>query len=202
MFIVALAFFPKKIGLLLGLKHSLTRSILFALIFCIPLITIFLIFFDLNSEIQFSNIFTTVITPAIYEEIAYRALVFGSLYFLFNWKFFPAVLINATIFGLAHLYQANDPLNALFIFLFTFIGSIWFSWIYMKWNKNLFLIIFLHLFMNLTFEVFEGNSNAAGDMLSNIGRIATLLFSIVITLRFTGSNKISFNNFKNLQEGQ
>ena len=129
--------------------------------------------------------------------MAYRALVVGVLFKLCHWKFLPAVLLNALVFGMGHLYQASDLLGAFFTFAITFIGAVWFGWLYVKWGYNLYIPVFLHLLMNLSWIVFEVSPGAAGNTLANVARLLTIIVSVVITLYYTGQAKtLSWNKMK------
>ena len=87
------------------------------------------------------------------------------------------------MFGSIHLYQGHDLISSLMAFGVTFLGGLYFSWIYMKWNFNLWCPIGLHFFMNLSWQLFiiEGNSVAAGGMISNILRLLSVAIAIIIT---------------------
>ena len=65
----------------------------------------------------------------------------------------------------------------------TFIGGLFFSWIYVKWDFNLWCPVGLHFFMNLSWLLFmvEGNSVAAGGVVSNVFRILSVVVAIVLT---------------------
>jgi uncharacterized protein len=110
-----------------------------------------------------------------------RGYAFGQLYRRAGWGFWPAILIPTIFFSLGHLYQANSIISAVAIFGVTSIGSVWFAWLYLRWD-NLWVPIALHALMNLWWYVFEVDTSALGGSLANVARVLTILLSIVLTL--------------------
>ena len=189
--------FRKGLLAVLGLKHSLLKSFGLALAFTAPLFLIFPFFFQLDNELSGLSVFRGAFLAAVFEELVFRGLVFGVLFRLCGWKFLPAVMLTAVVFGLAHLYQAADVVGALLTFAVTFAGAVWFAWLYVKWDYNLFLPIFLHFLMNFSWQLFEVEAGAAGGTVTNIGRTFTILISIFVTVRYSGvGEKFSWKNFR------
>ena len=71
-----------------------------------------------------------VFAGAAMEEIVFRGFLFGQLFRKAAWGFIPAVLINAVIFGMGHLYQGNSLGETTGVFFVTLIGGVWFAWLY------------------------------------------------------------------------
>jgi membrane protease YdiL (CAAX protease family) len=189
--------FWKSLPVLLGVRHAVHKSFGFALLCTLPMFATFPFFFQLNEQLAGIDVFKQAILPAVFEELAYRALVLGALFRCCHWKFLPAVLLNGVVFGLGHLYQANDLLGAFFTFAITFIGAVWFGWLYVKWGYNLYIPIFLHMLMNFSWLLFEVSPGAAGNTVANVARLLTILASIMITFYFTKqSSTLSWRNFK------
>lgn len=82
-----------------------------------------------------------------------------------------------------HLYQSEAFLDALGVFMVTFMGGAWFAWLYIKWENNLWLPIFLHTFMNLAWTLFAISDNALGGLWPNLFRAFTILITVLLTLR-------------------
>lgn len=82
------------------------------------------------------------------------------------------------------MYQGADLISALIVFAVTFIGALYFSWMYVEWHFNLWVPVFLHLLMNLSWYLFatEGNTSAAGGLASNIFRLISIALAITLTL--------------------
>ncbi|WP_296114104.1 CPBP family intramembrane glutamic endopeptidase [uncultured Alistipes sp.] len=98
--------------------------------------------------------------------------------------FFWAVILPALYFGSVHLYQGHDLLSALAAFGVTFIGALYFSWMYVEWNFNLWIPAGLHILMNGAWHVFtmEGTEVAAGGLISNTARIISIALAIALTV--------------------
>ncbi len=120
---------------------------------------------------------------AVGEELLYRAMLFGQLFRQARWGFLWAGLASAVIFGMGHLYQGNEPSELVGIFLVTFFGGLWFSWLYVEWGYNLWVPMSFHFFMNLSWNIFDVSDDALGTLAPNIFRAATIALSIVLTVR-------------------
>ena len=84
-----------------------------------------------------------------------------------------------------HLYQGHDPVSALTAFGVTALGSIFFSWLYVEWNYNLWSVIWLHTLMNLPWIVFRvSTSGAVGDIGANALRLCTIILAIGLTVAY------------------
>lgn len=195
--VVGAILFWRHLPVLLGFRHSLVKSFGFTFLCVLPMLIIFPFVFEISDELSFKPVYQQAIMPALFEEVAYRALVLGALYGFCQWRFIPAVMLNGIVFGLGHLYQANDLLSAFFTFAITFIGAVWFGWLYIKWSYNLYIPIFLHFLMNLSWVIFEVSPGAAGNTVANVARLITILASIIITFYFTKQSRtLSWKNFK------
>jgi membrane protease YdiL (CAAX protease family) len=90
--------------------------------------------------------------------------------------------LSALIFASLHLYQSNDPVTMLGIFITTFMGAGLFAWLYSEWDFNLWVPIALHFFMNLSWEMFSVADNALGDLNAGLIRGLTILLAIAGTV--------------------
>ncbi|WP_439882657.1 lysostaphin resistance A-like protein [Pontibacter sp. MBLB2868] len=178
--------FWRQLPYLLGLKHSLVRSFGIALLFTLPMFLSFPFFFEWNGALDGLTVYRGAFTAAVFEELAFRALVFGALYYGCGWRFLPAALPPAIVFGLEHLYQASDATSAALTVLFMFSCALWVTWLYVKWGNNLYLAIFLHLLMNFSWMLFSVSDDALGGLAANMARLATFIVSVGVTLYFTG----------------
>ena len=103
--------------------------------------------------------------------------------------FIPSVAINGLIFGLSHLYQAHSLGDSIGIFAITFAGAIWFGWLFVEWEDNLWLPIFVHCFMNLSWDLFSTEKTAMGGLMLNLPRILTIVISVYVTVKLTKRQK-------------
>lgn len=166
----------------LGLDTSITKGFLFALICTIPMYIGFSIIFDFNSELSLNTFLISIISAGFFEELFFRGFLFGLLFKKAKLGFILSVLFGSIYFGLLHLYQSTEFAELLGIFLVTFLGSILFSWVYAEWNFNIWVPIFLHILMNLSWELFSVSDNAFGGIYSNIFRLITVALIIALTL--------------------
>jgi membrane protease YdiL (CAAX protease family) len=97
---------------------------------------------------------------AFREEVFYRAFLFGQLFRHGRWGFIPAVGLSALIFAFSHLYQATTLFEGAAIFVVTFVGAVWFAWLYVVWGDKVWLPVGLHFFMNLWWDLFRVGETA------------------------------------------
>jgi membrane protease YdiL (CAAX protease family) len=166
----------------LGLNKSITKGSLFSLICTLPMLIGYSIVFELNSEITWNEILRGAIIAAFVEELYFRGILFGQIYRFTKIGFIPSILYGAIIFASLHLHQSQDLLTLIGIFASTFLGAILFAWAYIEWKNNLWVPIFLHLFMNLFWMLFSAGENALGGVYSNIFRILTIVLIIFLTI--------------------
>lgn len=173
---------PKLFFESLGLNKSITKGILFPLICTSPMLFGYFFVFGFNKEITWNEIFRLSIIAAFIEELYFRGILFGQIYRFTKIGFIPAIFYGAVIFASFHLYQSHDLLSLIGIFAATFLGSVLFGWVYIEWKNNLWVPIFLHLFMNLFWIIFNAGENALGGVYANIFRALTLLLVIILTI--------------------
>ncbi|MFN2442575.1 MAG: lysostaphin resistance A-like protein [Thermoanaerobaculia bacterium] len=165
----------------LGLRASLGRALVVAFAATLPMLVGFGVTGTFRTDYSLLVLTVTAVFSPVGEEILFRGFAFGQLYRRARWGFWPAILIPTLFFSLGHLYQAQSVLSALGIFGVTALGSVWFAWLYLRWD-NLWVPIALHALMNLWWYVFEVDRTALGGWFANAARIITIVLSIVITL--------------------
>ena len=116
------------------------------------------------------------------EEFLFRGFLFGILFRKLGWGFIPASVLGAVIFASGHLYQAGSFLEGIGIFMVTFMGAAWFAWLFIEWDENLWIPIFLHTLMNLSWVLFDVGGNALGDSQTNLYRAITIVLSVATTI--------------------
>lgn len=166
-----------------GVRYGFGQGLRMAFLFTLPMLIGYGILNQFELDLDPSKLIYGILLAPIFEELLYRGFLFGQLYRYGGWGFIPAGLLNALIFGSLHLYQAQDFGSAVAVFAVTAIGGLWFAWLYVEWNYNLWIAIFLHLFMNAWWLLFDMSDNAAGGLYANIFRGLTIALSIVFTLR-------------------
>ncbi|WP_395373477.1 lysostaphin resistance A-like protein [Marinicella sp. W31] len=183
--------FPVIIWILLlgskkGLKHCgliapFLPALLIGLIATTPMWLGFWVLSDQPTQWPWVTLLKQAFITGLVEEALFRGLLFGMLFRCAGWLFLPAAGFAALLFGLGHLYQGGSFMSASSIFGITAIGSIWFSWLYLKWNFNLWVPIFMHALMNAWWIVFSVDQTAMGDVTANVLRMLTIGLSIVLT---------------------
>lgn len=124
----------------------------------------------------------SALLPGIAEELLFRAFLFGFLYRFAGWGFLPAALLSALVFGLEHVYQGGDLLEAGGIALLTGIGGLWWSWLYVQWRWNLWVPIAFHVLLNGYWTAFDVADNALGSTLTVALRLGCIALSIALTM--------------------
>lgn len=84
---------------------------------------------------------------------------------------------------MGHLYQGVSFGQTTGVFIVSAMGAVWFAWLYVELD-NLWIPIFLHVFMNLSWTLFDVSDNALGGIYVNIFRAITIALTILITIRF------------------
>ena len=172
----------------LGLDQPIVKGLLFSLLCTLPMFVGYGIVFSFNTEFSLNHLLVTVIAAALFEELYFRGFLFGQLYRYTNWGFIPSVLIGAILFGIVHLYQGTQLNELIGIFTVTFMGAVLYAWVYVEWNYNLWVPIFLHLFMNLSWGLFSAGDSALGGMYANLFRSITIALIIILTIRYKRRN--------------
>lgn len=177
---------PKDFFRHLGLDGNFVKGLAFALISTLPLFVAFPVIGEFNGELTVDKLIRSTVVAAFFEEVIFRGFIFGQLFRYCKIGFWWSVIIPSLLFGSIHLYQGSDPLSSLAAFGVTFIGGLFFSWIYVKWDFNLWCPVGLHFFMNLSWLLFtvEGNSVAAGGVASNIFRVLSVAAAVSLTAAY------------------
>lgn len=181
---------PKEIFSFLGMNGNIAKGFGIASISVLPIYIVFLILGSLNADTTLSLILRKSILPGFVEEFMFRAFMFGLLFRYAKTGFFWAVILPAIVFGSLHLYQGHDAISSLAAFGVTFLGAVYFSWMYVEWNYNLWVPVGLHILMNGAWVIFtmEGTEVVAGGLISNIMRVISILLAIAITVWYKKRN--------------
>ena len=152
----------------------------------------------ISENLNLGDLLHKTVFAGFMEEFLFRGFLFGILFRKLKWGFIPASVLGSVIFGLAHIYQGYSFLGTLGIFFITFMGAAWFSWLFIEWNENLWVPIFLHILMNLSWILFEVSNNALGGIYTNIFRVVTIALTVIATVIYNKRKDRFRINRKNL----
>lgn len=173
---------PRRLLNSLGMDKGFLQGLGLAFLFALPMLLGYGGYAGFESNTSMKKIYWGILLAPLFEEIFFRGFLFGQLYRFGGWRFIPAALVNALIFGAMHLYQANDLMSAFGVMGVTTLGGVFFAWLYIEWNNNLWIPIFLHLFMNAWWILFSAGANAAGGWYANVFRVMTIAAAVVVTI--------------------
>lgn len=173
----------------LGLNKGFGEGLWMALLITSPMLIGYAVCSGFTVDISASNFFYGSLSAPFFEELFFRAFLFGLLYRYAGWGMVAATVLDAFVFGIIHVSQGDDFVSSASVFAVTAAGAVWFSWLYKEWNWNLWLVIFLHAFMNFYWMAFNMADNAAGGLWANVFRVTTIAISIVWTIRHVKRTK-------------
>lgn len=172
-----------------GLGFSeLPKGLIYASFFVLPQLIGLGFYSGWNFSITKENIYLDLVLAGFGEEFIFRAFLFGLLFYFAGWGFFSAGIFTGLFFGWAHLYQAEDFSSAVGIFLFTVGASVGFAWFYYAW-KSLWMVLFLHAFMDIVWDGFGTDTNVTGNLWVNVARFSTLFLAIFFSVKIAKANK-------------
>lgn len=181
--IAALVAGPRRWASAIGLDGSAWVAAKLGLISTAVLPITYALIAPLSSDEILQEIILGALFPGIGEEIFYRGMLFGLLFRFAGWGFLPAALLGAVVFGIGHFYQGNSILEFLGIFGITAIAAIWWSWMYIEWDNNIWVPVGLHILMNGYFAIFDVAEGTLGSWSFFFIRAVVVLISIWLTLR-------------------
>ncbi len=166
----------------LGLSTNILTAMWASILFTLPMFIGGFSFFKFSRQIDIENLIAATLIAGFMEELFFRGFLFGQLFRKTNFGFMPSILFGALIFAFGHLYQSENISELVGIFMITFFGAVFFAWLYVEWNYNLWVPILTHTLMNLSWNLFEVDSSALGDVKANLFRGLTILTAILFTI--------------------
>lgn len=184
----------KNILQFMGLNKNPIKGLSVAIICVLPLYIVFPWLGSFNTDVTLSYIARKSLMPVFFEEFIWRAFMFGLLFRYAKIGFAGAILIPAILFGSIHIYQGHDFMSSVAAFTITLIGAIYFAWMYVEWDFNLWVPIGLHVLMNGAWLLFNvtGTEVAAGGLISNVIRVISIALAITLTIYYKkrGNSKV------------
>lgn len=166
----------------LGIAGGFLRGLGLALLFTLPMLIPAVFTFEPRADMDIDRLISGTLVAGFMEELYFRGFLFGLLFRYTRIGFVLSILFGALLFGAGHLYQSQDPLQLAGIFLITSMGAVWFAWHYVEWGYNLWVPIFLHILMNLSWAIAGTTTNALGNVDANVFRFLTVIGSVVFTV--------------------
>lgn len=116
------------------------------------------------------------ISPGVMEEIFYRALMFGLLVQIARTPMWTTAIVTGIVFGLAHVDITPDEGETILGQLNMWIaiialGGFMYAWIFFESRWNLWVVIALHIGMNLWWGMFDLTSSPLGGFGATLSRI-------------------------------
>ena len=173
----------------LRLNASPLAAFGFAFTASIPMILGFALTRKVGPDLNVPNLLFLALFSPFVEEVHVRGFGFWQLRNLLKWPFWLAMLPQAALSGLGHIEKGADLIQVLGIFLLIFAGAVVFSWLMDQWH-SLWIPFFLHVLMNLWWEVFSVSNTVLGGWFPFALQQLTVLLAIGITLYLKRAGKL------------
>lgn len=176
----------------LGLKAPVLTGLVVAGLATLPMFAGSLLERAWPTEINVPQTIANTAFAGFFEELYFRGFFFGLLFRRTRLGFISSVLLCSLVFASVHMYQSTEPAVLIGIFLTTFLGSALFAWLYAEWRFNLWVPIWLHALMNLSWAMAASNNNALGNAYGNIFRVLTIALVIGGTVWHKRRKQLAF----------
>jgi membrane protease YdiL (CAAX protease family) len=182
------------LGLRTGWK-SAAIGILFALACTIPMLALG---FLSPEQTDTSDLFYTTVQAGFVEELLFRGFAFGMLVQLGRVRVWPAAILTGVVFGAVHLSSFNtEAVQREFVWIAMIaVGGVLYAWLFWRWKWNLWVIIALHLFMNLWWGVWDLGENTLGPWAVTVARVMTLTLAVTLS-EFAAKSERLAKHFQN-----
>jgi membrane protease YdiL (CAAX protease family) len=166
----------------LGLLAPIGRGLAFAAVASLPLLVTFAATSPINPKLSGLGVLVYCFVAPFAEEVVFRGYLFRQLYRRARLGFWLSALLPSAVFAGEHIYQAGDLSELLGIVAITGTGGLLFSWVFMKWQDNLWPVFGLHAAMNLWWEMFAIDDTALGSWVANGARLLTIVLAVLLTV--------------------
>ena len=122
---------------------------------------------------------------SVAEEIVFRAFGVGTLWERCHAPLWLALLLPAMVFGAWHVGEGSGWSSNLALFGLTgTAGWIW-GWMYLRWQRNVWVTASLHAAMDLTWALFNVSKNALGGWFPFALQLGTIVIAVLATIKLT-----------------
>ncbi|MBO6513805.1 MAG: CPBP family intramembrane metalloprotease [Phycisphaerales bacterium] len=181
----------------LGLKVGWSRAssaFLLGFVFTLPMLVLGL--FSRSATPSHYEILYGGLSPGVTEEVFFRAFMFGFLVQAARCPMWTSAVITGVVFGLAHIDITPEEgqsilgqLNAWNAMIA--LGGVMFAWIYYLSKWNLWLVIALHIGMNVWWDMFDLNSTPLGGIGATLSRILPIALAVFFIMDARGRRCIT-----------
>ncbi len=182
---------PLSLLALAGLRKPIVVPLAWAAIVLVPAWLACLLWIDTRPQVAAIDLLWKGLAGPFAEELLYRGLAVGLLTTLCGWRWLPACLAPALLFGLAHLGQGADPVSIAGIALITAAGGLLFGWLWVRWDGNLWPPVLLHAGMNSLWLLYGLGENAIGGLAGNVLRLGIVAVAVALTLAWVRRAEIA-----------
>ena len=168
---------------MVGLSRPWRPAVLMGVLLFAPLVLAGIALGTPTDDETVSSLFFLGVFAPFAEEVTYRGMAIGALMGWAGWRFGPAALLPAVVFGFAHAAQGDGLQESAMIAAITAVGGLFFGWLYLRFGRNLWPAIVMHVGINLLWNMFDFGANAVGDVLGNVLRAASVLGAIAFAIR-------------------
>jgi membrane protease YdiL (CAAX protease family) len=173
----------------LGLRGGIVRGLAVGIVATLPLPVMYAIWwharFDANTAVQV-GVFGFI--SGVSEELLFRGFAFGLLYRKLRLGFWLSIILPTILFAQGHLYQVHELREYVAIVAITSFGNIWFGWLYVRWEYNLWVPVAVHALMNSWWTIFSVSQTALGAPEADYARLLTIALTVVLTLWHCGGD--------------
>lgn len=175
---------PASLLAMAGWRKPIVAPLIWAVIVLAPAWIACAIWIDKRTQWASIDLFWKGLAFPFAEELIYRGLAIGMLVGLCGWRWLPACLMPALLFGAAHFAQGTDIASVAGIVLITAAGGLLFGWLWVSWGGNLWSPVLLHAGMNSLWIVYGLGDDAIGGLWGNVLRVAIVAAAIGLTVLY------------------
>jgi membrane protease YdiL (CAAX protease family) len=171
----------------LGLLESFRVASLFAVAVTLPNLLLRFAVAGTKLQLDSTSLFMSAVASPLSEELLFRGYLFGQLYRRAGWPFWAAALANAVPFLAGHLYQLSGKgwefaVSVTEVLVLVGVSALFAAWVYVRWEYNLWVLIFIHALLNLYATVFTVTGSSSFSWVDNAAWLVTLILVVVGTI--------------------